>query len=324
MAYKLDAIDRRILYELDRNARVSYGQLAKKVRRSRETVRNRVNRLEKDGIISGFITSINPSKLGYMFFKMYFQLANIPKEREKFFRYFRKLPGLYWFGGNDGAWDFHATLYAKSVADFNKLKNRIYTDFRHLIIKRDIGVLINVRQYPKRYILEKAEGGAAPAMFAGEIEHHELDALDRRILNALAWKSNIPLVNLAKKARSTVDVVRRRMKRMEKLGIIMQYRIAVNREDLGYEKFKAFIYAHNLSEEDEKKLFEYAKEHKNIVYLIRQLSAWDIELEIIVKSYEEFAAVMNDMRLKFSDSIRNYESVLMKEDIWVFGGKEIF
>jgi DNA-binding Lrp family transcriptional regulator len=118
--------------------------------------------------------------------------------------------------------------------------------------------------------------------------------------------------------------VRNRMKKMEEKGIIMQYRIAIDHTKLGYEMFKAFIYFQNLSEKDEARLFEYAKQHTKILYLIRQLSAWDIEVEMMANNYEEFTQIMNDMRLKFADSIRNYEFALMREDIWVFGEKDIF
>lgn len=324
MAYKLDAVDRRILYELDKNCRVSDNYLAKLVRRSREAVRNRIKRLEEDGIIQGFITSINPAKFGNLFFKMYFQLANLPSERERFYDYIKKLPGLYWFGGNDGVWDLHGTFYAKSVSDFNKLKNKVYTDFRHLIIKRDIGMLVNVRQYPKRYLLDNLKERPNPTMFAGEVVFNELDKLDQKILNILAQEARISLVELSRRTNSTVDIVRNRMKKMEERGIIMQYRIAINHAKLGYEMFKAFIYFYNLSEADERKLFEYAKQHKNICYLIRQLSAWDIELEIMAKSYDEFTIIMDKIRKEFANCIRNYDFCLMREDIWVFGEKKVF
>ena len=324
MAYKLDKINRTILLELDKNCRISDNQLAKKVKRSREAVRNRILKLQKDGIIEGFITSINPSKFGYMFFKMYFQLANIPQERKKFYEYFKKLSGLYWFGGNDGMWDFHTTIYAKNVKEFNKLKNKIYTDFKHLIIKRDIGVLVNVRQYPKKYLFENLKEITEPSIFADDVVDNVLDELDKKILNNLAQNTRISLVELSKKTNSTVDIIRNRIKKMEEKKIIIQYRIALNHTKLGYDIFKAFVFFNNLTEQDEKKLYEYAKQSNKILYLIRQLSAWDIEIEIIAKNYEEFIEIMDDIRLKFASSMRNYEFVLMREDIWVFGEKNIF
>jgi len=324
MVYKLDKINRTILYELDKNCRISDNQLAKKVKRSREAVRNRILKLQKDGIIQDFITSINPSKFGYMFFKMYFQLANIPEERKKFYEYFKKLPGLYWFGGNDGVWDFHTTMYARNVKEFNQLKNKIYTDFKHLIIKRDIGVLVNVRQYPKRYLIKNLKERIEPTMFADDIIDNKLDELDKKILNNLTQNARISLVELARKTKSTVDIIRSRMKKMEDKNIIMQYRIAIDHTKLGFDMFKAFVFFNNLSEQDEKKLYEYAKQNDRILYLIRQLSAWDVEIEIMAESYEKFNRLMDDMRLKFADSMRNYEFVLMREDIWTFGEKDIF
>jgi DNA-binding Lrp family transcriptional regulator len=323
MEYKIDKIDRRILYELDKNARTSDSKLAKVVKRSRESVRNRIKKLQQDGIIQGFVTSINPSKFGHMFFKMYFQLANVPEERDKFYRYVQKVPELYWFGGSDGVWDLHGTFYAKDLEEFNKLKNRVYTEFRNLIIKRDIGVLVDVRQYPKKYLVEELKEKPGPTFFAGPVEGYELDGLDKKILSVLSHDARVRLVELAKRTRSTVDIVRGRMKTMEQKAIIMQYRVAIDHRKLGYEMFKAFVYFHNLSEEDEKRLIEYAKQSPNIIYLIRQLSAWDIELEIMANNYNEFNDIMNDIRLKFAGVIRNYEFALMKEDIWVFGKRGI-
>jgi Lrp/AsnC family transcriptional regulator, leucine-responsive regulatory protein len=322
-SYKLDKIDRRILYELDKNCRISDNKLAKIVKRSREAVRNRIKKLEKDKIILGFIASINPSKFGYIFYKLYFQLANIPEERKKFNTYFKDLPGLYWFGGNDGVWDFHTTMYAKDIKQINKIKNQIFTDFKHLILKKDMGILVNARQYSKKYLYETKER-PEPTMFADDILNNQLDELDKKLINTIAHNARLSLVQIAKQTNSTVDIIRNRMKKLKQNGTIMQYRIAIDHNKLGFQMFKAFIYFHNLSEQDEKKLFEYAKQHTRICYLIRQLSAWDVELEIMANNYTEFIEIIEDIREQFSNIIKNHEFCLMREDIWFFGKKHIF
>ena len=51
---QLDAIDERILAELRANARVSHAQLGEIVRLSRNAVRQRIERLERDGDILGY------------------------------------------------------------------------------------------------------------------------------------------------------------------------------------------------------------------------------------------------------------------------------
>lgn len=53
-ARALDSIDNRILKELRSNARISHARLGELVRLSRNAVRQRVDRLERDGQIRGY------------------------------------------------------------------------------------------------------------------------------------------------------------------------------------------------------------------------------------------------------------------------------
>ena len=50
----LDQIDRRILAELSRNARLSHAELGERVHLSRNAVRQRIERLELEGVIGGY------------------------------------------------------------------------------------------------------------------------------------------------------------------------------------------------------------------------------------------------------------------------------
>ncbi len=59
-----DAIDLKILEMLERDGRMSFREVAKKLRISEGTVYNRVKRMQRDGIIKGFSASLDPMKLG--------------------------------------------------------------------------------------------------------------------------------------------------------------------------------------------------------------------------------------------------------------------
>jgi Lrp/AsnC family transcriptional regulator, leucine-responsive regulatory protein len=54
MVNNLDPIDAQILSELRRNARRSHAQLGERIMLSRNAVRQRVERLERDGFIQGY------------------------------------------------------------------------------------------------------------------------------------------------------------------------------------------------------------------------------------------------------------------------------
>lgn len=60
IAKKLDRIDRRILDELQKNARISYVDLGTRVGLSTSPCIERVRRLETDGYIAGYTTILNP------------------------------------------------------------------------------------------------------------------------------------------------------------------------------------------------------------------------------------------------------------------------
>jgi len=60
----LDSTDWRILDELQRDGRLSYNQLAKRVNLSSPAVAERVRRLEESGVIAGYQAQVDPAKAG--------------------------------------------------------------------------------------------------------------------------------------------------------------------------------------------------------------------------------------------------------------------
>jgi len=62
--HEVDAIDRRIIAELGRDARLSVRALAEKVHISRTVVNTRLNALIENGVITGFTTTVDRQALG--------------------------------------------------------------------------------------------------------------------------------------------------------------------------------------------------------------------------------------------------------------------
>lgn len=61
----VDELDLKILSELVEDARLSYREVARRLRVSPATVLNRVRRLERDGVIKKYSAIVDYSKLGY-------------------------------------------------------------------------------------------------------------------------------------------------------------------------------------------------------------------------------------------------------------------
>src|SRR4051794_20136392 len=62
--FEIDAIDRRILAELQRDATLSVDQLSERIDLSRNACWRRVKLLEKEGVIRSRVTLVDPEKLG--------------------------------------------------------------------------------------------------------------------------------------------------------------------------------------------------------------------------------------------------------------------
>jgi Lrp/AsnC family leucine-responsive transcriptional regulator len=61
----LDSIDTKILAELQRDARITVAELARRIHLSQPAVRERVQKLEAAGVIKGFRTQVDVQALGY-------------------------------------------------------------------------------------------------------------------------------------------------------------------------------------------------------------------------------------------------------------------
>ena len=315
---KLDKADRKILAELDKNCRIPTTKLAKIVLKSRQTVEYRINQLVKKGIITSFNTSFNPHKMGYKIYKIYLKLRNIPEEKQKLFDYLKSSGIVYWMGECSGSWDLIFGVFSKSDYEFFELKNNLISQFNKIIVEEEGGILVDVMQYPKMYFTNKI---LPPVMFAGEIVHNELDKLDYAILGEIVNNARIPINELAKKITSTPIIVRGRLKKLEKKGIILQYRIGIDLNKLGLELYKAIILLDRYTKEDEIKLLEYISNIPNIQYFIRNI--WQIELELVVSSYQEYYRIIEDLKKEFPYVIRTVDFVLMITDEWTPGFRNL-
>ena len=91
---ELDALDRRILHTLQREARhTSSSDVASALDVSASTVRNRIRRLEGDGVIRGYHADVDYEAAGYQLFTLIVCTAPIP-EREELAAAAADVPGV--------------------------------------------------------------------------------------------------------------------------------------------------------------------------------------------------------------------------------------
>lgn len=311
----LDLLDKRILTELDKNSRISSAVLARKVGKSRETVKYRIYQLVKKGIIKKFTTSINPSMLGFYMYKCYFKLENIPDEREKFLQELKNDKNIHWLAVAHGAFDVVFIMLAKSPQGYYDQINSMLAKWKHLVISKVFASNVDFMQYNKRFFLKENNGQSV--LCGGKVVEGKIDELDQKILAILANDARISFVQIAERTNSTIEKIHARMKKLEEKGIILTYRIEVDYHKLGMEYFKSIIYLRALSKSSEKSLFEWMLKHPNSLYYVRTIAPWDIELEFAVENYHEFNDIINKLRADYRNVIKNNEHLIIEEETWM-------
>jgi Lrp/AsnC family leucine-responsive transcriptional regulator len=321
MSLKLDRTDKRILYELDQDARISETSLARLTSKSREAVHYRIKKMERAGIIIRYLAYIDVTRLGYRMYKIYLKLGGTPLEKQRFYDYVKGMGNVFWFGVSDGAWDAGITFFAKSDEEFNRMKNSMLLQFKGIIHARTSCVLINVYSYPRKFLVG---GHSKPTVLFDRAEMNRIDDIDRRIIGILLKDARMRSVDIAKNAGTSVDVVRSRMKRLERSGVIARYTIAVDYEKIGREFFKAFLYFDGLDRKDELQLFSFAERNQDVVFLVRHIFPWDIEIEAFVENYKAYSRLIDQVRKLFPHTLRNVETAIFSQDHYFPSGSFSF
>jgi Lrp/AsnC family leucine-responsive transcriptional regulator len=69
---KIDNINKQILFLIQKDARITYKEIASEIKRSETTIRDRIKAMERVGIIQGYTALIDKTALGLNFFAMIF------------------------------------------------------------------------------------------------------------------------------------------------------------------------------------------------------------------------------------------------------------
>ncbi len=87
----LDDTNRELLFELQRDARLSLAELGRRVGLSPPAVGERLQRLERDGVIRGYRAEINPAALGYWLTAI-IRVRPMPRQLQRIADLVRELP----------------------------------------------------------------------------------------------------------------------------------------------------------------------------------------------------------------------------------------
>jgi Lrp/AsnC family transcriptional regulator, regulator for asnA, asnC and gidA len=120
---QLDSTDQRILLELKQNCRRSYRELAASTGISPATVIERIKKMEKEGVITGYSANFDYLKLGYEF--MAIVQIGIRGDLLKIQQRIANLKGVASVYDTTGQYDSTAILICKNRSELSALVKKI-------------------------------------------------------------------------------------------------------------------------------------------------------------------------------------------------------
>ena len=143
----------------------------------------------------------------------------------------------------------------------------------------------------------------------------KLDQKDKKILSLLDKHARLSVAAISRKTGIQRDSVLYRIKRMQERNVIRFFHTVLHPNVLGYPiyTFVNFV-LYNLTEESEKSLLSFLKNHPNIIYVAKTTGKWDYSINIAAKNLRHFEDIMSALRMKFSKIIKEYETASIIEE----------
>lgn len=317
MVEVLDMIDRKIIFELDFDSRMPLSILAIKLRISKQVAKYRIDNLVKRGVIKGFYTDINASKLGLEIYMVYFKFHKMTPEIEK--RFIAHMCSQESVGVNisvNGKWDYTVDIWAQSIMHFKRCYQKIMRDYERYVKSKQVIIETDFYYFKPKPILDMKSDDQI--IMTGDIERIKIDDADKKILINLAKDSRISLIDLSNIIKLSPNAIKGRIKDLEKKEIILGYRVFIDYQLLGFLHYRVFLHLDNLTEEAEKKMIRFLRYQKTCVSVTKTIGYCELEFRSICVSVDDFYRLMEDFRKEFSDYLKEYDSIIYSKmhDVW--------
>jgi len=302
----MDKKDKQILEILCKNARTSHNKISKIVKLTKNAVTYRIERLQKQGIITGFATIASHRRLGYSFYELLLK-TKVNREKEKeLIEFLQKHENVLVIDRFIGEWnfviEFGLNRIQKLFIILDEIKDKFY-DIIELYEIHPIYEAYKVEQLPIDLIKE-------PKYFTPFKKHYEyynidktIDNTDKKLLYLLNKNTTAPLYMLAKELNITAETVTKRIKKLKEKEEILKFTAIINLEKLGYNLYLIQMKLRNLSKQKEEEIRKYLIKHLNVRYSFLSATSQTIFTYFAVENSNELDRFLRETREKFADIV---------------------
>ncbi len=321
----VDLKDRKILTEIDLNSRFFVSDVARKVGLSKDVVKYRLGVLEKKGLIRGYHTIINISKLGLKHFKVAINLMDVTrKDTNDIMEFLKSHKRVFDISELDVIWDINFSVLVKTDKEFEEFYDLFKDKFKKFIEISQIAIKTDMKLLPKKLLLAgKVKESTKPEDIKfvhinndGDVN---FDKTDLQIIKLMANDARATLLVLAKKLSLDSMTIKRRIDALVKSGIIAGFITDIDMRKLGVTTFAIrFILSDTTIY---KQLEAYVMHMPECISVKKAIGGYDFYFDVEVPSYFELEDLIVKIKDKFPvvrevvhfTEMRNYKPVLPED-----------
>lgn len=309
-------LDRKIIYELGRNARISYQELADKIKSKKTVVAYHFQQLQQQNIFWKFVPVISLSRLGIYTYKIYFKFHGLTKDnQEKMLRELVDDHMICWVAKTTGMWDLLIGAYAYNILDFAQIKNSFFKKYGNYIQAYSVTIIEDALVFNRDYLLSKRLDYRQEFIFGGPTKIDTLDDKEKDILRLICNNARFQTTEIAQKLTVDVKTVMAKVKNLEKRQIIQGYTTFLRVNNLGLQFFKVCVYLQDYTDEKYHQLLLFCKSNRAIIHIIKSIGDWELELEIEAEKIGQIYDLIEDLKTKFPHIIKQVDVVIINHEL---------
>jgi len=303
---KIDLKDRKILYQLNINCRQSNTQIGKKIGLKKDVVSYRIKRMEEKGVITGYWTNIDSYRFGYQVYRYYIITQNATStKKEEIIQKIADYKNTWVTGGIKGNYDIVAIIWVKSIPEFYNFWDDFNEKYGDYFAEKIFSIYLQADVYPLSFLLDDfPKSDRENPQHAGANDPIDISKDDFKLLNEIASNARIPLVELANKLNCSSQSANYKLKNLMKKGIIQGFRTGINIKKLDLEHYKVDIWLKEISKR--RKIWDYIKYNPHVTFINTSAGYADLEIEFNIENSDKLISFMDELHIKFPNSIRKY------------------
>jgi DNA-binding Lrp family transcriptional regulator len=300
----VDETDLKILAHLDLDVRAPVSKIAKEIGLSPNAVKTRIEKMRENGIIFLYFVYPDLSAIGYNNYLTYFNFKNVDNKIEsEMLDYLVKSKHTWLVLKFRGKYDVMTIFWAKTPHEYYKAWKEFRVKYRKYIRNSEITPFFGFTWYG--YPFTKRLLGKSNEILLCTDNKFKVSKKDIELLEVLTLNARTPLSELSKKSGISESMIKYKMDKFIKSGVIRGFMLMINPTLLGYIQFKVEFYLRSSDKLAE--IEDRIKEEPGICYLMQTGSDADIETFFFANSYKDIDDTINKIRETYSSEINNYK-----------------